>query len=818
MFEVIQGAVLDLAESLQGSLLYLDAGAGEIAQTTLGLPFLFGELGGLITEAWRRLSLCYMGVISNGVVNGNAGLGVSHVCSLETATSEDSAYPLLATGSAPTRLAIFTTQLLTDAHQSILRAVLAHPTIGSVSVFSSVSEHAHACQAATELGVEAYREYAELLQRSEGRVLAEAAEALLTEAETVAKAVSELRRPRLRLCRSVWPSCHSWHPAWIKDCSYCLQPAQPQGGPSPLLPVLHYCIMGTSHLALLLPSDVAGTIAVRFTDIVATARWYCYTAVLLTAALMLLLALRSLSRPFASFTRMCGGAGVPPQRLLVRVYQPRQPGRWQFGGEDVTWMSDSDIANGVVVAKGPPSSTAAFLPYGQLSYESYGVELLDPTDRTAISRIEAIAGRPRRDALAALRRGLKEALRAEKLTPAVRSKAGAVQAPELRGLAEPLVTSSGACSRQRGVAALGLALADVMTAPAAAEWEAAAGLERGVLAALAGDGSGGGGGGGGCDAAMQVLLDAVGAARSGRGPLHVGHVLEILPAVFAAAADSESATAAGPATAAASAYTYTGSSGSGICPFSLQQQAALRRALEEAVLHLLSSSDTCTATRVQDVLSGRLPPDVVAALAARVAARQVGDGSSGMEGGAEGEVQEEKEEEVAVLRRRLSAALDSLFVGLRYASGARERLKTFRKVTHVDVFAENHGSLNPLLRQVVRKVLQRAEVSDWQQQSLSSGGGGGLVRGLLGGLMGASRALVGRAGGQAGGGQLPADYGTVLVFVVGGISAAEVREVRAELDEHVGPGKPRVLLGGTSLLLPQDVVLQLAGGLLPPPK
>lgn len=35
--------MLELAENLQGALLYLDAGAGEIAQTTLGLPFLFGK-------------------------------------------------------------------------------------------------------------------------------------------------------------------------------------------------------------------------------------------------------------------------------------------------------------------------------------------------------------------------------------------------------------------------------------------------------------------------------------------------------------------------------------------------------------------------------------------------------------------------------------------------------------------------------------------------------------------------------------------------------------------------------------------------------
>jgi hypothetical protein len=44
----------------------------------------------------------------------------------------------------------------------------------------------------------------------------------------------------------------------------------------------------------------------------------------------------------------------------------------------------------------------------------------------------------------------------------------------------------------------------------------------------------------------------------------------------------------------------------------------------------------------------------------------------------------------------------------------------------------------------------------------------------------------------------------VLLFVVGGISPAEVREVRQELEEHVYGHKPLLLLGGTSLLSAGD--------------
>lgn len=48
------------------------------------------------------------------------------------------------------------------------------------------------------------------------------------------------------------------------------------------------------------------------------------------------------------------------------------------------------------------------------------------------------------------------------------------------------------------------------------------------------------------------------------------------------------------------------------------------------------------------------------------------------------------------------------------------------------------------------------------------------------------------------------DYSAVLLFVVGGLSPAEVRHVQQELEQHVYGHKPLVLLGGTSLLAPVD--------------
>ena len=50
----------------------------------------------------------------------------------------------------------------------------------------------------------------------------------------------------------------------------------------------------------------------------------------------------------------------------------------------------------------------------------------------------------------------------------------------------------------------------------------------------------------------------------------------------------------------------------------------------------------------------------------------------------------------------------------------------------------------------------------------------------------------------------PGDYATVIVFVVGGMSLADLREVRLAVDGN--NGNRRIMLGGTSLLSPHQVV------------
>uniref|UniRef100_A0A7S0S616 Uncharacterized protein n=1 Tax=Chlamydomonas leiostraca TaxID=1034604 RepID=A0A7S0S616_9CHLO len=134
-----------------------------------------------------------------------------------------------------------------------------------------------------------------------------------------------------------------------------------------------------------------------------------------------------------------------------------------------------------------------------------------------------------------------------------------------------------------------------------------------------------------------------------------------------------------------------------------------------------------------------------------------------------------------------------------------------------------------MVRQLVRCALapQADLVPDLVQarsESLAgmlTGGIKGLGRfGLPTGLLGAMAGAV--AGASSGPRPMrPAECDVVLVFVVGGISCAELREARQELETLHGMQTaeddsnaqavrvPQLILGGTSLLSPVDVVRSL---------
>ena len=57
----------------------------------------------------------------------------------------------------------------------------------------------------------------------------------------------------------------------------------------------------------------------------------------------------------------------------------------------------------------------------------------------------------------------------------------------------------------------------------------------------------------------------------------------------------------------------------------------------------------------------------------------------------------------------------------------------------------------------------------------------------------------------------------VILFVVGGVSMLELREVHLEMDSQQGLGGklPQILAGGTVLLRPRDLYHNLSNGMQP---
>eukprot|EP00850_Spirogloea_muscicola_P015442 SM000118S25585 [mRNA] locus=s118:102485:107195:- [translate_table: standard] len=93
-------------------------------------------------------------------------MGARAVCELERASPADARLAWDGARSPPSKLAVFTARRLSDAHRHVLRALRAAgggAAIRRCTIFTAVSEDAHASDPETPLGSDAYQEYASLL-------------------------------------------------------------------------------------------------------------------------------------------------------------------------------------------------------------------------------------------------------------------------------------------------------------------------------------------------------------------------------------------------------------------------------------------------------------------------------------------------------------------------------------------------------------------------------------------------------------------------------------------------------------------------------
>ncbi|EIE22710.1 hypothetical protein COCSUDRAFT_42345 [Coccomyxa subellipsoidea C-169] len=156
------------------------------------------------------------------------------------------------------------------------------------------------------------------------------------------------------------------------------------------------------------------------------------------------------------------------------------------------------------------------------------------------------------------------------------------------------------------------------------------------------------------------------------------------------------------------------------------------------------------------------------------------------------EADEEARYEAQALRLELTDKVMDLLMKLQKTAAARSRLKDMQR--YLEHGAGSKG-VTPLLSQLTSRILDQRPIPDMQHNSAS-----------LGGLLKSGLGRFGLVQKQP----QPGDHSTVIIFVVGGISVADLREVRHVVAEKVtgqpGRASVKVLVGGTALMSPHDVV------------
>ncbi|KAF5833671.1 hypothetical protein DUNSADRAFT_9942 [Dunaliella salina] len=742
-------------------------------------------------------------------------LGAANVCDAASASHQHALLPSLS-GKCVTTLVIAITQLLSDAHPLILRAVLAHPQVSRVLVLSAVSEHAHACQdgPSGDLGPEAFKEYGAMLQQD----------------------VQDMREANVAFAR------HQQQQA-----SHDAASPQPPNPLSVEVRALPLCICALDRSSFVLPakgaaamqarvggtaagfarpqtsgSDLAGDgheddredegqigegasnngsgsgglslLAHELVGLAAQLGMQLETFSVGVVSHQLALEVCNLPSPSPLPLDLPGrptptlGLVLVDRSLDVATPCMHQENLWEMmlgmlPREASTPAASSHLGGGGGPGKRRHRSKAAWRPVtpcvelpeaaplqcplpahfdttqhphihsSQQTQEQqqrphfYGAEVLCPCDKQAVARLEQVAAKRSKDAAVLVRKWLKQALSTEKLHP-------------------------NAALRQRSIATLGMACAHAMTGEGCARWEAMASLERQLLQMLLTVGEEGG-----SSSAVLVLIDALHTAQAGKGSLHVTDVVQLLPFVYSLTPDVQR-------NSNSREQVPKG-------PFSHEDEAQLRLAVLQALKQAMQQQQQ--QQRGHHCVQQPAGPTLQ------------GTSSSGSRESAFDELLPGVGDEGS-----LEARLDAFFRRLHWIAQARGQLQELRQVTVTDMFADNAGSVLPLLRQLVRRLAQGDPVADIVQASsgslktlLTKGlGRFGLDAGLLGAVAGAVAPRAARV----------SECTAVLIFVVGGISPAEIREVRQEIEERPSVRLPPLLLGGTALLTSSDVARQLMQG------
>ncbi|KAK9845380.1 hypothetical protein WJX81_005043 [Elliptochloris bilobata] len=769
-------ALLEVASELSGAVLYADAGAGELLQVGVGLPFLYG-------------------------------LGVMHVCALEGARPSDAVAAALLAGKAPVqRLVLLTTQLLPDTHSAALRTLQAHPQARSCLLLCTLCEDAHAGQPATMLGDSAYSTYAAALREDLADVRARLPDEAARGCPNIAVRHLPLHACVLDSGAFVLPAAgaaaaqarlnggvagYGWPQAPVAGAAGLDAP-----GSAGLRLTAHALVGLGAQLGLRLATFSLGPASRLLGNEVCALP--APPGAGEAAALVLLDRGLDLVGPTAHGDHPLDRAyGCLPRRPAGRARPPRS-GRVQWRSCDAVVPLEPGCGAPKAPEGGnqPEAQPAAAAGWDRLGDggAAQGAclagSLFSPGDAQAGAWREHLMARSGRDPALFLRKWGREALRKENIKPGLRFKAGAAAPAELAALAASLAAEPGAAVRQRPVLQLLAAASAVLAPEPTARWDRLARQER-QLYLLAGEGAGAVAG------KLADLFRVAGGARA-PGALSLLDALQLAAAGYSLAAELGLRPAPEAPVAAAAVQLAGGGDGAAVAasgPFTAEQERGMRDVLVDAVLQ------ADPHMQLLDWLG--------AGLAAQLLLRHAGDAGSGQQradaedpGGPPGGG--EALYEAHALRLAVQDKAEEVLERLRAASSPRGRLRELRRLA-------THGPGSapvPLAVQVTARAAAGAPTPDLTHNTAS-------LRGLLKSGLG-RLGLVQRP-------PAPGDYDTVVLFVVvlfvvGGIGLGELRAAREAVAERAaavaasgGRPPPRVILGGTALLAPDDVVAHLLG-------
>eukprot|EP00775_Hariotina_reticulata_P009236 gene9236-9401_t len=457
IIDAIRQPLLDVATEIYGSIVYLDAGAAEVAQLSFGPAFLFG-------------------------------LGAVNVCDLERCHPDDALLPCLAAaGQQPMSLVVVTTQLLTDTHQAVVHLLMVHQQVQRLQLFCSVSELAHAQldPCLSPLGVEAYSEYILALRQDVATARA-------------AAGLSVPREDQLQLSVKHLPL----HAVALDSHTFVL----PAAGS-----------VASRAVAANRAAGFAGMDGRSDTEVESD-------------GLGISTGLSLLPHCLADLSRVLGGRlepfaiGPVSTAIAKELYAlPQQGQRGPAGGDP--FAAEEPVAAG---SGGTSGSIGLVLIDRSLDLATpcmHSDHVLDvvfaslPRAEPAAAPVLAAGGGanagyrlwPKRgkDALLLLRKWLKEALRAERVSPTTRSRlSSVVLASELVSLAQCLVAQPGPW----------------------AFWERLTGVEHQLLLALPP-------GSDGEHMLKPMVMEAVNNAHQAKGRLLVDYVLQLLVVVYSLSGD-----------------------------------------------------------------------------------------------------------------------------------------------------------------------------------------------------------------------------------------------------------------------------------------